>query len=115
MIHLVHEADAGYHFVPTMVGESSEQLPRELVQWYVGEFPHLRRSIQSHFDQDQPVDLQELLHKLKGSGTVYGFPEITELASQAERKLRIARSTREATAEVTALTRLLQKSWPEDH
>ena len=54
---------------------------RELIDMFVRELPNRLVEIQHAYQTKQWGSLQSLSHKLKGIGTSFGFPEITEKAA----------------------------------
>lgn len=60
--------------------EMLEQMRRE----YVAELPQKMEHIRKNFAAGDYAQLLEDFHKLKGTGTTYGLPEITELGALVE-------------------------------
>jgi HPt (histidine-containing phosphotransfer) domain-containing protein len=53
-------------------------------------------------------DLKRLLHQLKGAGTGYGFPKITERAEHAESLIKTSAAIEEIRAGVDELVALIR-------
>ena len=76
---------------------SRAQLPRSAagaaamkraVVTFVDRLPERVRSLQAALSSGAVEDLCRLTHQLKGAGTGYGFPELTERAARAEKAVR---------------------------
>ncbi|MEM1331248.1 MAG: Hpt domain-containing protein [Planctomycetota bacterium] len=57
----------------------------ELVVEFVSELDDRVAALQTALDADDLVALRRMAHQLKGAGGGYGFPSITETASDLER------------------------------
>ena len=54
---------------------------------YVGGFAQQEEMMDSALEQADPVELRSLVHKLKGTGAGYGYPEISAVAGTCEAAL----------------------------
>lgn len=64
---------------------SFEALMNQLKIEYVQELPQKIQLIQKDLSQKSHENIKESFHKLKGTGTTYGIPEISELAEILEK------------------------------
>lgn len=62
-------------------------LLQELKQQYLEELPDILKKAKTYNSQQDWESLKEELHKLKGSGETYGWPDISELARSLEQLL----------------------------
>jgi HPt (histidine-containing phosphotransfer) domain-containing protein len=69
----------------TSLPAESDMAP--LVELYVQELPPRIASLESAINQKDPALVRRLAHQLRGSGSSYGFPLITETAQQLEESL----------------------------
>lgn len=70
----------------------------ELVSLFVEEIPDRIQALTKAFDEGEAVTLKRLAHQLKGAGTGYGFPGISERASVLEGRLISLAAVAEAEA-----------------
>ncbi len=66
---------------------SIDEVMAELRQEYVREIPQKLKKIQELLSEQNWKELRNEFHKLKGSGSSYSLPEITELGSFVEKNL----------------------------
>lgn len=65
----------------------SEEDIVELVEYFISELHGRIVSILNSFENGEFEQLRTLAHQLKGAGTGYGFPSITETAGELEKSL----------------------------
>jgi len=63
---------------------SYEDLMKELQSSYLLQLPDRIEEIKIFIKNENKQALLEEFHKLKGTGATYGFPEITQVAKEAE-------------------------------
>jgi len=63
---------------------SFEQMMQELTQEYLEALPAKIADIENHFRQMDISVLREDFHKLKGTGSTYGIPEISLIGEAVE-------------------------------
>jgi signal transduction histidine kinase/DNA-binding response OmpR family regulator len=93
---------------PRTAGQSNELLMKKAVTGFVTRLPDRVATIKT---QLQALDLPELrrtLHQLKGAGSGFGFPQITELAASAEQAIKCELGIAMIRLEVTRLLNLLE-------
>ncbi len=71
----------------------------DLVRLFVSELPDRIASAERAWRERRVEDLTRLAHQLKGAGSGYGYPAITQAAAQLERELREL-NAREGVADV---------------
>jgi CheY-like chemotaxis protein/HPt (histidine-containing phosphotransfer) domain-containing protein len=79
----------------TMSGSHGSELAddpdmREIIEQYVSRLPDQVRKMHELLAHNDLENLGRLAHQLKGSGGGYGFPQLTALASAANRSIREA-------------------------
>lgn len=70
----------------------------ELVSLFIDEIPQRIDALSKAFEAGEAVVLKRLAHQLKGAGTGYGFPAISEKAGVLEGRLISLASVDEADA-----------------
>ena len=60
----------------------------ELVRLFLSELPDRIASFERAWRERRVEDLARLAHQLKGAGSGYGYPGITQAAAELERELR---------------------------
>jgi PAS domain S-box-containing protein len=75
---------------------------------FVAVLPEKVAALSNHLRQSELAALQEVLHQLQGSGGMYGFPQITDLAAEAEQRVRESESLERIRDDVDALVRLIR-------
>lgn len=72
----------------------------ELVQQFVAEMPERLSKLEQLWSAQALEDLRRYAHQLKGSGGGYGFPSVSEAASELEAALEgLSRGRQEATTQ----------------
>ncbi len=56
----------------------------ELRSWFAGELMDRIHQIQNHAEQEGWTPVRTIAHQLRGAGSGYGFPEITQFAADLE-------------------------------
>ncbi len=64
-----------------------------LINMFVAQLPDTLHTLRNAFDNHQQEELVMEAHKLKGLGASFGFPQITEIATQMELKLNAGDET----------------------
>jgi HPt (histidine-containing phosphotransfer) domain-containing protein len=67
----------------------------EIVAMFLEELPERIESLEHAVSHGDIEELQHLAHQLRGAGTGYGFPEITETGAELEDGIREQRPTHE--------------------
>lgn len=78
------------------IDPSSDLAP--LVEMYIDELPPRIAALESAVNGNDPQTVRKLAHQLRGSGTSYGFPLITDLAGQLEEAITQGRPWQDAAA-----------------
>ena len=60
----------------------------DLVEMFIEDLPERMSALSETFQQQQFADLQRIAHQIKGAGGGYGYPELTEAASDLETQLK---------------------------
>jgi len=93
--------------VPAILTNSIAAMERA-VQAFVGRLPQRVESMLSLLAVNDMEELRRLLHQLKGAGTGYGFPKLTETAARAESLIKTSAqidAIRDGVDELIALIR----------
>ena len=75
---------------------------------YVDDLPGQVAKVQSLLRERNLAELKEILHGLKGSGGLFGFPQITTHAALAEQRLKDTAPLDSIAAEVDALVEVIR-------
>lgn len=59
----------------------------ELVEWFVSELPGRMTELESYFREGRTEEIRRMAHQLRGSGSAYGFDEITSVAQTLEQTI----------------------------
>lgn len=62
-----------------------------LIEAYLAQFPEFISQIHSHVALEKGEEIAKLAHRLKGSGSGYGYPAITQAATTVEDDIRAGR------------------------
>jgi signal transduction histidine kinase/HPt (histidine-containing phosphotransfer) domain-containing protein/ActR/RegA family two-component response regulator len=81
----------------------------QAVRDFVGRLPNRVRSLREQLDAEGLDDLRRTLHQLKGAGTGYGFPQITEIAAHAEHAIKSSQSLEQIRQQVEELIGLISR------
>ncbi len=81
---------------------------RELVAGFVGRLPARVKVLHEHLQSGNLQELQRTAHQLKGAGTGYGLPAITQLAAVVEQHVKQGSSSDQIAGAVDALVQLLR-------
>ena len=87
---------------------SNDREMREILSDFIARLPTQVRQLGELVDERDLHSLRREVHKLKGSGGGYGFPEITKVAASAERTLSTTESMDAATKDVNELIRIIR-------
>jgi hypothetical protein len=79
-----------------------------LLSAFIADLPSQVQQLLKGLAEQDIAHLQKLVHQLSGCGGMYGFPEMTELAAQAEDKLIESQAIAQATEDVLALVELIR-------
>ncbi len=60
------------------------KVPRRIMRNYIERRNHDLQVCLSCFEQEKYSDIEKIAHRLKGSGTTFGHPEISEIGSSLE-------------------------------
>lgn len=60
------------------------EVPRGIMRNYIVRRNHDLQVCLSYFEQKKYSDIEKIAHRLKGSGTTFGHPEISEIGSKLE-------------------------------
>lgn len=63
---------------------SMEDVLKELQKEYLSALPQKKEEILRSFSQGDVQNMRNVFHKLKGTGSTYGIPEISELSALYE-------------------------------
>ncbi len=61
----------------------------ELTREYVLQFPEKARQLRHAFQRGDWKELHRVAHRIAGSGTLYGFPELSEKAGRSATSFRM--------------------------
>jgi signal transduction histidine kinase/CheY-like chemotaxis protein/HPt (histidine-containing phosphotransfer) domain-containing protein len=75
---------------------------------FVGVLPAKVEAMVALLREVELARLSEIIHQLKGSGGMYGFPQITQQAAEAERRIRHAEPLEQVRRGVEDLVRLVR-------
>jgi CheY-like chemotaxis protein len=78
-----------------------------LIERYVGSFPDLRRELGALLATGRIEELRTRVHRLRGTASNYGFPDVSRAAGACEDKIRAGGSPAEIAAALAELDRLL--------
>lgn len=79
---------SGHQHTPIQSLYADDPEMAELVQLFVSELPDRIASVQTAWNHGKLDELTRLAHQLKGAGSGYGYPSITQAAAELERELR---------------------------
>ena len=83
------------------------------VQQFLGRFiSHLPEAVGRLFTlmrEQNLAELREVLHQLKGTGGLYGFPQITDAAEAAQNRVDAEQSLKDVAREVKALVEVIRR------
>ncbi len=82
---------------------------REIIEQYVSRLPEQVQKIHELLAQNDLKNLGRLAHQLKGSGGGYGFPQITALASAANRSINEAEPIDAIRRQIDTLVNYIRK------
>ena len=104
--------DDGAVFKPTGVGLRSnlehEPSIHKLLSKFIARLPERVNSLFAMMDEKNLENLRQTIHQLKGAAGGYGFPQLTELASRAEQRIRDGNAFEEIRQEVNSLIDLVR-------
>ena len=81
---------------------------RQAVQAFINRLPDRVNALCTLSEAGNVDELKRVLHQMKGSGTGFGFPKVTELAAQAERTIVAQGALEQVRTEVDSLVRLIR-------
>ncbi|MBC7783363.1 MAG: response regulator [Burkholderiales bacterium] len=82
---------------------------KKATQGFVERLPERVNSLISQISQGQMDDLRRTVHQLKGAGTGYGFPLITETAAKAEAMIKASAQCDEIRAGIDELVAIIRQ------
>jgi histidine phosphotransfer protein HptB len=85
---------------------------RELIEQFVTELPERLANIRMAACAGNLPEVARLAHQLKGAGGSYGFPEISEGASELERAARLFQPGADVSRTLDWLTTICQRIRP---
>jgi CheY-like chemotaxis protein len=88
--------------------ESTAAAMRQAMLGFVSRLPARVDSLYGLMEEGNVEELRRLLHQLKGVGTGYGFPKITEIAARAELQMKTTGQIDEVRAQVDELVQLMR-------
>ncbi|MDE0903941.1 MAG: Hpt domain-containing protein [Planctomycetota bacterium] len=81
------EDSAAQNLAPLHSERASMDSFLPLLATYVGGFAEQEEMMDRALEQADPVELRTLVHKLKGTGAGYGYPDISAVAGTCEAAL----------------------------
>jgi CheY-like chemotaxis protein/HPt (histidine-containing phosphotransfer) domain-containing protein len=78
-----------------------------LIERYVGSFPEQRRELAALLEAGRTEELRTRVHRLRGTASNYGFPEVSRAAGACEDRIRAGAGRAEVAAALRELDRLL--------
>jgi HPt (histidine-containing phosphotransfer) domain-containing protein len=78
-----------------------------LIERYVGSFPELRRDLETLLATGRLEELRTRVHRLRGTASNYGFPEVSKAAGACEDRIRAGAAQAEIAGALGELDRLL--------
>ena len=76
---------------------------------FIGDLPHIVTRLRSLLDDGRLEQLRQVLHQLKGTGGMYGFPQITDAAELVQQHVDRAESLDDIVREVGELVQLIRR------
>jgi HPt (histidine-containing phosphotransfer) domain-containing protein len=67
--------------------DDDDPVIREYLPQFVAQLPAHVRAMEALLDQQDLSELSKHVHQLSGAGGMYGFPQITRAAAEAERRM----------------------------
>jgi HPt (histidine-containing phosphotransfer) domain-containing protein len=83
----------------------------ELKVEYRSQFPTKIRTLESAFQKEDWLKLADELHKLKGTGKTYGFPEVSSVCEALEDYCRLGHPQAEKIRPAFALFERMLAAW----
>ena len=87
---------------------ADDSILRQFLPQFVGQLPPLVAAMAARLDRQDLAELSGYVHQLKGAGAFYGFPQITEAAEEAERRVKRSDSLEAVRQGVEDLVRLVR-------
>jgi HPt (histidine-containing phosphotransfer) domain-containing protein len=69
---------------------ADDETMKEILQAYIDELPEYSAQLQQHISAGDLHNLGRLLHRLKGSGGGYGFPQLSEKSAAIEESIKMS-------------------------
>ena len=91
---------------------ADDQKYAPLIEKYISRLPETIQAVEAHRANKDVQALQLAVHRLKGTGTTYGFPQITECASRCEDILIVHNSVDQAASAFDRLLKILKSIVP---
>jgi signal transduction histidine kinase/DNA-binding response OmpR family regulator len=82
---------------------------RQFLPMFVAELPAYLEQISTALAEKDCAPLAEVVHQLKGSGGMYGYPELTELAARVEQLLKETQSIEAVAEELQSLVDMVRR------
>jgi len=106
-LHLVRSANPPDAQIPTKPVSSAME---KAVAGFVSRLPDRVSSLLALSDTGDIEELRRMVHQLKGSGTGYGFPQITQNAARAEALIKSSTDISAIKSELDDLIRLIRST-----
>ncbi len=90
------------------MSDNPKFLPR--LRKYVTGMHQTLEQLERARERQDSQGLREIVHRLHGTGSSYGYPDVTAVARECERMLRLGRTTQEVETLVSSLTDLLKSA-----
>ncbi len=65
------------HLIPN---KQTDEIRNELLRVFLEDYPVVKHNIADALRRRDPIDFKNYIHKIKGTGTTIGYPELTSLA-----------------------------------
>ncbi len=82
---------------------------RQFLPMFVAELPSHLQQISIALAEKDCALLAEIVHQLKGSGGMYGYPELTDLATSVEQRIKEMQSVEAVALELETLVDMVQQ------
>jgi len=94
---------------PTLKSDVDDETVRMFLATFVGELPRDVNRLKSSLQEKNLDHLREVAHRLKGSGGLYGFESITQLAATLETGLKQQQALDATAKQVNELIELIRR------
>ncbi|MEO8399387.1 MAG: response regulator [Ignavibacteriaceae bacterium] len=69
---------------------NDEELRTQFIKFFIEGFPIKKKSVLTAISNKDKVLLKSIIHEIKGSGSTIGFPKLTNIALEIEKKINAA-------------------------